>query len=41
MDTIQKGYRGLSLLWNLNWDRILYVATILVALMAGAWLGSL
>ncbi len=41
MDTIHNGYKGLSLLWNLNWDRILYIATILVALMAGAWLGSL
>jgi len=41
MDTINQGYRGLSLLWNLNWDRILYVLTIVVALLAGAWLGSL
>jgi hypothetical protein len=41
MHTIQNGYRGLHLLWDLNWDRILYVCTILVALLAGAWLGSL
>ncbi|UYV39390.1 hypothetical protein N4R57_10530 [Rhodobacteraceae bacterium D3-12] len=41
MDTIQRGYRGLSLLWNLNWDRILYICTIAVALLAGAWIGSL
>lgn len=40
MQTIAKGYRGLTLLWNLNWDRVLYVATILVALLAGAYLGS-
>ena len=41
MDTIQNGYRGLHLLWNLNWDRLLYLSTIAVALLAGAWLGSL
>ncbi len=41
MDTIHNGYRGLSLLWTLNWDRILYVFTIVAALLAGAWLGSL
>ncbi|SLN35515.1 hypothetical protein ROA7450_01661 [Roseovarius albus] len=35
------GFRGLSLLFNLNWDRILYVATVLVALFAGAFFGSL
>ncbi|MCW1956669.1 hypothetical protein [uncultured Lentibacter sp.] len=40
MDTIAKSYRGLHLLWDLNWDRILYLATITVALFAGAWLGS-
>ena len=41
MDTIQQSYRGFSLLMNLNWDRLLYVATIAFALAAGAWLGSL
>lgn len=41
MSTIVRGYRGLHLLWDLNWDRLLYVCTIAVALMAGAWLGSL
>lgn len=41
MQTIQSGYRGLSLLMSLNWDRILYVATLATALAAGAWLGSL
>lgn len=41
MQTIQKSYRGLSLLMDLNWDRVLYVATIAVALAAGAFLGSL
>ncbi|WP_281289585.1 hypothetical protein [Maritimibacter fusiformis] len=41
MDTIQHSYRGISLLMNLNWDRLLYVATIAFALCAGAWLGTL
>jgi len=41
MQTIQSGYRGLSLLMMLNSDRVLYVATLAVALAAGAWLGSL
>ncbi len=41
MSTIAHGYQGLHLLWDLNWDRLLYVCTIAVALSAGAWLGSL
>lgn len=41
MQTIQSSYRGLSLLMDLNWDRVLYIATIAVALAAGAFLGSL
>jgi len=41
MHTIQSGYRGLSLIMMLNWDRVLYVATLATALAAGAWLGSL
>jgi hypothetical protein len=41
MDTIAKGYRGLHLLWDLNWDRLLYLATITVALFAGGLLGKL
>lgn len=41
MQTIQSGYRGLSLLMMLNWDRALYITTIATALAAGAWLGSL
>ncbi len=41
MQTITDGYRGLSLVMALNWDRFLYIGTILVALMFGAWLGSL
>lgn len=41
MQQIVGGYRGLSLLFNLNWDRMVYLATILVALMLGAFIGSL
>ena len=41
MHTIQKSYRGLSLLFFLNWEKLLYVATILFALSLGAFLGSL
>ena len=41
MQTIQNSYRGLSLLMDLNWDRVLYVATITLALAAGAYIGSL
>ncbi len=41
MQTLQTGYRGLSLLFDLNWDRLLYFVTIAVALMLGAFVGSL
>lgn len=41
MEQIQQGYRGLSLLWQINWDRLLYVGTIAFALGAGAWIGTL
>ena len=41
MQAIQSSYRGLSLLMALNWDRVLYVATIAFALAAGAFVGTL
>ena len=41
MQTIHSGYRSLSLLVNLNWDRILYICTIIFALFFGAFLGTL
>ncbi|KPP88880.1 MAG: hypothetical protein HLUCCA08_13820 [Rhodobacteraceae bacterium HLUCCA08] len=41
MQTITAGYRGLSLLLDLNWDRILYIATIFGALALGAFVGTL
>ncbi len=37
---VRDGYRGLKLLVNLNWDAIFSVGTILVGLLAGAFLGS-
>lgn len=41
MQAIQSSYRGLSLLMDLNWDRVLYVSTIAFALGAGAVIGTL
>ncbi len=41
MQALQNSARGLSLLVDINWDRILYLATIAAALSAGAYLGSL
>ncbi len=41
MEHIQQGYRGLSLLMEINWDRLLYVGTIAFALGAGAWIGTM
>jgi hypothetical protein len=40
MQTLQAGYRGMSLLLSINWDRLLYLATIAFALFFGAWLGA-
>ena len=41
MQTLRDGYRGLSLVMILNWDRILFLMTITLALMLAAWLGGL
>lgn len=41
MQTLQEGYRGLSLVMMLNWDRLVYLATIVIALLFGAWIGGL
>ncbi|MCT4555389.1 MAG: hypothetical protein N4A53_11925 [Pelagimonas sp.] len=40
MQTIHAGYRSMSLLVSINWDRLLYVFTIVFALFLGAYLGS-
>ncbi len=39
MQTVVKGYRGISLLLNLNWDHLFSAGTIVVGLLAGAFLG--
>ncbi len=41
MQAIQNTYQGLSLLLTINWDRLLYLATLAVALLSGAFFGSL
>ncbi|MDW3221382.1 MAG: hypothetical protein R8G34_00605 [Paracoccaceae bacterium] len=41
MHTLHDGYRGLSLLMDLNWDRALYLATILLALGTSTWLATI
>ncbi len=40
MQTMIQGYRGLSLLVGLNWDRIFVAGTVIVGLLAGAFLGT-
>ncbi|MEQ8896720.1 MAG: hypothetical protein RID23_06480 [Roseovarius sp.] len=40
MQQLVSGYRGITLLVNVNWDRMLYLATITIALLAGAFFGS-
>ena len=37
----EESRHGLSLFLDLNWDRILYLATIVIALGVGGMLGSL
>lgn len=41
MQTIQAGYRSMSLLVSINWDRLLYICTIVFALFLGSFLGTL
>lgn len=40
MQTLTIGARGLGLLVHLNWDLLLYICTIAVALAAGAVFGT-
>ena len=40
MQLVMEGYRGLSLLVRLNWDMLFTVGTVIVGLLAGAFLGS-
>jgi hypothetical protein len=41
MQTMTEGYRGFSVLIQLNWDRLLYAGVLGVALFGGAFLGKL
>ncbi len=41
MQALQTSYKSLSLLFDLNWDRLLYFVTLAVALLLGAYVGSL
>ena len=41
MHTLEAGYRSLNLLVSINWDRLLYLCTIVFALFFGAWLGTI
>ena len=41
MHTINASYPGLSLVLALNWDRLLNLVTLVVALLTGAYVGSL
>ena len=40
MQLVMDGYRGLTLLVRLNWDALFTLGTIVVGLLAGAFLGS-
>ncbi|GGH19062.1 hypothetical protein SAMN05444007_101178 [Cribrihabitans marinus] len=40
MQTIQQSYRGLSLLVELNWDRLFVLGAVAAGLSLGAYLGG-
>ncbi len=40
MQTVIKGYRGISLLVDLNWSRLFASLTVVAGLLAGAFLGQ-
>lgn len=40
MQAVMKSYKGLSLLVWLNWDRLFTAGTVIVGLLAGAFLGT-
>lgn len=41
MHTLEQSYRGISLMVELNLDRLINLVTIVIALFAGAYVGSL
>jgi hypothetical protein len=40
MQAVMNGYRGLRLVVGLNWDRVFFFGTLVVGLLAGAFLGN-
>ena len=40
MQMVMDGYRGLRVLFTVNWDVIFTVGTVVVGLLAGAFLGQ-
>ncbi|MFM2389054.1 MAG: hypothetical protein RLZZ437_609 [Pseudomonadota bacterium] len=40
MQAVMNGYRGLRLVVGLNWDHVFFFGTLLVGLLAGAFLGT-
>ncbi len=40
MQVVMDGYRGVRLLINVNWDLMFALGTVVVGLLAGAFLGS-
>ena len=40
MQTLQQGYRGMSLLVQINADRLFSMGALAAALLAGAYFGS-
>ncbi|MEZ5797450.1 MAG: hypothetical protein R3D63_08315 [Paracoccaceae bacterium] len=40
MQLVQKTFPGLTMLVNLNFDRLFTVGTVIVGLLAGAYLGT-
>lgn len=41
MHTLQHSRQAIGLVFTLNWDRLINLVTLAVALLAGAYLGSL
>ena len=41
MVALQNSFRGISLMVELNLDRVINLVTIIIALLAGAYIGSL
>jgi len=40
MTQLTKTYTGLSLVFELNWDRAVYVLVIVLSLLAGHYIGA-